>query len=139
MASPFIVSLATGFSITSFTGAQAGELGQTFTNPSFAASYTSGATAATITNTDSVDSPHTLTTPFTAGTLTGSFHHSTTTTTTFTLNATNGVSSPTATVVFSCGERIFAGLGGPRGFVHGHGKRHQRRTEHHRTYSPAQD
>ena len=51
--------------ITSFTGSQSGELGQNFVNPSFAAAYAGSPTSANITNTDSIDSPHTLTTPFT--------------------------------------------------------------------------
>jgi len=109
--SPFTYSLTTGFAISSFSGGQAGELGQSFTNPSFAATYSSTPTGATITNTDSVDSPYTLSSPYTAATLTGTFSHSTTTTTTFTLTANYGVISPTATQTFTWSERIFSGVG----------------------------
>lgn len=111
LTNPYVISTSTGFGIASFTGAQSGELGQTYTNPSFAVTYSGTPTGASITNTDSVDSPYTLTTPFTSANLTGSFSHSTTHTTTFTLTATNGVTSPTATLNFTWNERIFAGVG----------------------------
>lgn len=111
LANPFTYSLTAGFTITSFTGALSGELGQSFVNPSFAATYSSTPTAANITNTDSINSPHTLTTPFTSATLSGTFIHTGPATTTFTLNATNGVTSPTATLTFTWAERIFAGIG----------------------------
>jgi hypothetical protein len=113
LSNPYVISLVIGFAINSFTGSQSGELGQQFVNPSFAASYSSTPTAASITNTDSIDSPFTLTTPFTSATLTGTFTHSAPATTTFTLNATNGSSNPTATLTFSWGERIFGGVGAP--------------------------
>lgn len=111
LANPYVISTFAGFSIISFTGGQAGELGQAFVNPTFAAAYGGTPISANITNTDAIDSPHGLTTPFTAATLTGSFAHSTTATTTFTLHATNGVLSPTATQAFTWAERIFAGIG----------------------------
>ena len=66
---PYIISLATGFSISSFTGGQMGEIGQSFVNPSFAATYSGTPTSANITNTDSIDSPFNLTSPFTSATL----------------------------------------------------------------------
>lgn len=111
VSNPFTYALSTGFVILSFTGAQAGELGQTYTNPTFGATYSTTPSSANITNTDGINSPHTLTTPFTSGTLSGSFTHATVTTTTFTLTASNGVTSPTATVTFTWNPRIFAGLG----------------------------
>lgn len=111
LTNPYVISTSTGFGIASFTGGQSGEFGQTYTNPTFAVSYSGTPTGATLTNTDSVDSPYTLTTPFTSANLTGSFSHSTTHTTTFTLTATNGVSSPTATQTFTWNERIFSGVG----------------------------
>lgn len=111
VSNPYVISLAAGFGIASFTGGKAGELGQTFTNPSFAVSYSGTPTGATLTNTDNVDSPFHLLTPFTSAPLVGSFTHGTTATTTFTLTATNGVTSPTATQTFTWSERIFGGVG----------------------------
>lgn len=97
--------------IASFTGGAAEELGFSVVNPAFAASYTGTPTSANITNTDSVDSPHNLTTPFTAATLAGTFVHTTVATTTFTLHATDGTTSPTATQTITWAERIFGGIG----------------------------
>lgn len=108
---PYIISTASAFSIVSFTGGQSGELGQSFVNPSFGASYTGTPISANITNTDGLNSPHALSTPFTAGSLSATFVHTATATTTFTLTASNGVISPTATVTFTWAERIFGGVG----------------------------
>lgn len=108
---PFVYSTTTGFSIASFTGGQSGEIGEQFINPSFAAAYSDTPTGASITNTDSINSPFALTTPFTSASITGTFSHSTTATTTFTLTATNGVTSPTATQTITWKERIFGGVG----------------------------
>jgi hypothetical protein len=116
LSNPYIISTATGFGITSFTGSIAGELGQVFTNPAFAATYSGTPTAANITNTDDVNSPFSLTTPFTAAVITGTFEQADFTqenpkTTTFTLTATNGVTAQIATATITWRERIFAGLG----------------------------
>jgi hypothetical protein len=111
LTNPYVVSLATGFTITSFTGGQAGELGQSFVNPSFAATYSSSPTSASITNTDNINSPHALSTPFTSATLSGTFVHTSSGSTVFTLTASNGVTQSTATQLFTWAERIFAGLG----------------------------
>lgn len=104
------ISLATAFTITSFTGGQAGELGQSFTNPTFNATYSATPSSANITNTDSIDSPLALTTPFTSGTIVGTFTHTTVTTTTFTLTAM-GASTQTATQTITWNPRIFGGVG----------------------------
>jgi len=97
--------------ITSFTGGQAGEIGQSFVNPAFSATYSGTPTGANITNTDSIDSPHALTTPFTSATLAGTFTHTSIATTTFTLHATDGTNNPTATQTFTWQPRIFNGTG----------------------------
>lgn len=106
------ITTAVPFSIASFTGAQAGELGQSFVNPAFAATYSATPASAQIANTDGIDSPHVLTTPFTSATLSGTFSHSSIATTTFTLSATQGTTQ-TATQSFTWQPRIFAGLGAP--------------------------
>jgi hypothetical protein len=111
LTNPFVYALSTAFAILSFAGGQSGELGQSFVNPSFTASYSGTPTSANITNTDGVDSPFNLTTPFTSATLAGTLTHATAATVIFTLTATNGVSSPTRTLTFTWQERIFAGVG----------------------------
>lgn len=113
LSDPYVISTSTGFNIASFTsGAIVNvELGASIVNPSFACSYVGTPTSADITNTDSIDSPHNLTSPFLAVTLSGTFTHNATTTVTFTLHATNGVTSPTASVSATWLERIFGGVG----------------------------
>lgn len=101
-----------GFTITSFAGGSSVEVGATVTNPAFTASYSSTPTSASITNTDAIGSPLTLTTPFTSGTVTGAFTHTTTTSTTFTLNATQGVTKTTTSAI-NWQPRTFAGAGTP--------------------------
>lgn len=113
LTNPYVISTTVGFGISSFTGGQSGELGQSFINPNFAASYSSSPTSANITNTDSINSPFNLTTPFTSASITGTFSHSTPAATTFTLHATNGVTSATATQAITWDERIFGGVGAP--------------------------
>lgn len=98
------------FAISSFSGGQAGELGQVFTNPVFTAIYTATPASASITNTDGISSPTNLTSPFTSATITGSFTHSVTATTTFTLTATQGP-TVTATQAITWNPRIFGGVG----------------------------
>jgi hypothetical protein len=105
------ISLTTPLVINSFSGcAGALELGATQSNPAFTASYSVTPSSANITNTDGINSPFALTTPFTSGTVTGSFTHSTVTTTTFTLTAI-GSSTQTATCTDTWSPRIFSGLG----------------------------
>lgn len=99
-----------GFTISSFGGGSTVEVGATVTNPAFTASYSSTPVSANITNTDGIGSPLTLTTPFTSGTVTGAFIHTTATSTTFTLNATQGVTK-TATTAINWQPRTFAGVG----------------------------
>jgi|SRR6185437_9496177 len=111
VANPYVVSVSTAFGILTFTGGQAGEIGQSFTNPSFAATYSGTPTSANVTNTDGIDSPLNLTAPYTSAAVIGTFHHTAAATVTFTLTATNGVSSPTATQTLTWQERIFGGVG----------------------------
>jgi hypothetical protein len=105
------LSLSTTFAITSFTGCSGAlELGQTVTNPTCSATYSGTPTSASITNTDSISSPLVLASPFTSGTIVGSFYHTTITTTTVQLTAT-GSSTQTANQTYTWNPRIFGGLG----------------------------
>jgi hypothetical protein len=108
--STITVSLATAFSITSFTGGSTVELGYSVVNPSFAATYSVTPASANITNTESISSPTNLVTPFTSGTITGTFVHTSVETTTFTLAATQGTTQ-TATQTISWQPSIFGGAG----------------------------
>ena len=98
------------FTINSFSGGQAGELGQSFVNPVFSATYSATPTSANITNTDSINSPFTLITPFISATITGTFMHTSTAATVFTLNATQS-SSQTATQTITWNPAVFGGVG----------------------------
>jgi hypothetical protein len=101
----------TPFSISSFTGCNGTvELGFHVVNPVCTATYTVTPASAAITNTDGISSPTNLSTPFTSGTITGSFSHNAITTTTFTLTAI-GSSTQTATQAYQWQPRIFGGLG----------------------------
>lgn len=105
------VGLTGSFTITSFTGCGGSfELGFSNTNPVCSATYSSTPASANITNTENIDSPLTLTTPFTSGTIVGTFTHSTVTTTTVTLAAI-GSSTQTATQTMTWNPRIFGGIG----------------------------
>lgn len=105
------IYLNSSFSINSFTGCSGSlELGQSVTNPTCSATYTGTPTSASISNTDSIDSPLNLSSPYTSGTIVGTFTHSTVTTTTVTLTAI-GISTQTATQAYTWNPRIFAGLG----------------------------
>jgi hypothetical protein len=109
--SPSFCPTAPSFTINSFTGCSGAlELGQTVTNPTCNSTYSLTPTSASITNTDAVDSPLVLTSPFTSGTIVGSFAHSSITTTTITLTAING-STQTATQAYTWNPRIFGGVG----------------------------
>lgn len=98
-----------GFSIAGFAGGSTVEVGATVTNPAFTASYSSTPTSAAITNTDGIDSPLALTTPFTAGTVVGAFTHAALAVVTFTLTAIKGVTK-TATQAINFFPRSFAGV-----------------------------
>lgn len=107
------ITIASGasFSITSFAGCSGSlELGQTVTNPTCTATYSATPSSATITNSDSIDSPLSLVTPFTSGTIIGSFSHSTVTTTTVQLTAV-GSTTQTANQQYTWNPRIFGGVG----------------------------
>ena len=99
-----------GFTIATFSGGSVTELGSTITNPTFTATYSSTPTSAFITNTDAIDSPLTLITPFTSGTVVGSFSHNFVTSVTFTLQAVL-TSTQHATQTISFEGRDFGGLG----------------------------
>jgi hypothetical protein len=103
--------IAAGFSISSFSGGSTIETGGTVTNPAFTASYSSEPESASITNTDGIDSPLTLTAPFTSGTVTGTFSHSTPVNVVFTLSA-DGPPTKTATQTIAFEDRGFGGVGG---------------------------
>jgi hypothetical protein len=112
--SPYVISVYTpppSLTITSFTGGQTLEIGASVANPTFAASYSATPTSASIANTDGIGSPATCTTPFTSCVVSGTFSHNTNATTTFTLTASNGTSSPTATQQFQWLTRTFGGVG----------------------------
>jgi len=100
------------FAITSFTGGSAVEIGATVTNPTFTASYSTPATSAEITNSDGIDSPLVLTTPFTSGTVVGSFSHNTQTDVAFTLTAV-AATTQVATQYISFEPRQFGGVAAP--------------------------
>ena len=100
--------IGAGFSITGFSGGSTVEIGQSVTNPAFTASYSATPSSAQITNTDSIDSPLTLSSPYTSGTVVGTFSHSSQTSTTFTLTAV-GSSTRTATQAISWLPRVWYG------------------------------
>lgn len=102
--------IAAGFSITSFTGGSTVEVGASVVNPAFAAAYSSLPLSAQITNTDGTDSPHVLVTPFTAGTVLGTFHKTAQATVSFTLTAVGGATK-TATQAIAFLPRDFGGVG----------------------------
>lgn len=98
------------FAISSFTGSQTVEIGATVNNPSFAASYTVTPSSANITNTDGIDSPHALSSPFTSATISGNFTKTTQTSLPFTLTAI-GPTTKTATQNITWSPRVFGGVG----------------------------
>jgi hypothetical protein len=107
--STITISTATAFGINSFAGCGGSlELGASVTNPTCSATYTTTPSTAVITNTDGVDSPLVLTTPFTSGTIAGTFTHSAVHTTTVTLTANT---TYTATQTYTWNPRIFGGVG----------------------------
>ena len=104
------ISLGTAFAISSFTGGSTVEVGASVANPTFAATYTATPASANITNTEGVDSPLVLTSPFTSGTVTGTFTHTAPETTIFTLSATQGATL-TAAQNINWEWAIFGGVG----------------------------
>jgi hypothetical protein len=100
-----------GFSINSFSGGSTVEIGATVSNPAFTASYSHTPNSAQITNTDGIDSPLVLSSPYTSGTVVGSFHHTSQATVSFTLSATY-TSTKTAGASINFYPRMFAGVGG---------------------------
>ena len=100
------------FAIDSFTGGSTVEIGATVTNPVFAATYSSLPVSAEITNTDGIDSPLVLTTPFTAGTVVGAFTSSVEANVTFTLTAV-AATTKTATQTIFFAPRMFGGVAAP--------------------------
>ena len=101
--------LGPAFAITGFSGGSTVEIGATVTNPAFTASYSSLPASAHITNTDGIDSPLALTTPFTAGTVVGAFTSGVEADVTFTLTAV-GATTQTATQAIAFEPRMFAGV-----------------------------
>ena len=104
--------IAAGFGITAFgcVSCITVEIGASTTNPAFTASYSSIPLSASITNTASIDSPHTLSTPFTSGTVSGTFAKSTQSSVTFTLTAI-GATTKTSTQTINWYPRSFGGVG----------------------------
>lgn len=105
-----------GFTINSFGSSQTVEIGFHITAPVLTASYNATPASATITNTDGLTSPITLSSPYTSS---GSLYNSTTFTggnvyhtTTFTLQATSvGGVIKNATLQYVWEPRMFAGTG----------------------------
>jgi hypothetical protein len=111
VANTITISTNVDFAITSFGGcAGTVELGTSIVNPSFTASYSTPPASASITNTEGIGSPLTLTTPFTSGSVIGTFVHTSVETTTFMLSATQG-STQTASCSDVWKPAIFGGVG----------------------------
>lgn len=108
-----VISADIPLTISSFAGGAVVELGTSVVNPAFTAAYSALPTSAQITNDDGIGSPLVLTTPFTAGTVLGTFVHTAIHTTNFTLTAVKGASSPTAVQPFKWAPAIFGGVGTP--------------------------
>jgi hypothetical protein len=104
--------IGAGFTINGFSGGSTVEIGATVTNPAFTASYSHTPNSAQITNTDGIDSPLVLSSPYTSGTVVGSFDHNSQATVTFTLTAIY-TSTKTATSPINWYPRSFAGVGAP--------------------------
>ena len=102
--------LTPAFAINSFSGGQTVEIGASVVNPAFTASYSYTPNTAAITNTDNISSPTNLISPFTSGTVAGTFFKTTQTSTTFTLTAT-AATTKTATQTIAWSPRVFGGVG----------------------------
>jgi hypothetical protein len=104
--------LTPAFAITSFQSLQTVEIGQTVTNPSFTAAYSFTPASAQVSNTDGINSPTTLMSPFTSVVTPGSFVKTVQATTTFTLSATSSTGiNKTANQTVNWFPRSFGGLG----------------------------
>ncbi len=104
------ISATGNFTITSFTGGSTVELGTSIVNPVFTAAYSFTPASASITNTAGIGSPLVLSSPFTTGTVGGTFSYTTPTTVTFTLSAIQGTTQ-TATQAINWQPAIFGGVG----------------------------
>lgn len=102
--------LTPAFAINSFTGGQTVEIGAGVVNPAFTASYSYTPNSAAITNTDGVSSPTNLSTPFTSGTVSGTFTKTSQTCTTFTLTAI-AATTKSGTQQLCWSPRVFGGVG----------------------------
>ena len=100
-----------GFSISCFSvSGGTVEVGANITNPTVSSSYSATPASAHVANTDSIDSPLTLTSPFTTGTIVGTFTHAAAATVTFTLTAVStGSVTKTATASETWEFRTCAG------------------------------
>jgi hypothetical protein len=104
------IGQGTAFSITNFSGGSTVELGTSVVNPTFSAAYSTMPASASITNTENIGSPAVLTSPFTSGTVIGTFAHGAIANTTFTLTAIQG-STQVATQSINWQPAIFSGVG----------------------------
>jgi hypothetical protein len=103
-----------GFTIESFTVTGGTlEVGASVTNPIVSASYNQVPVSASVTNTDGIDSPLTLLSPFTSGTIVGTFTSAVPASVNATLTATNAAAVvKNATITFlTFAYRTFAGVG----------------------------
>jgi hypothetical protein len=103
-----------GFNIIYFSGGGIYECGDTAANPSFSADYTGIPTSASITNTDNINSPLILISPYNSGTVLGNFSHSgVNSSVVFTLSANRGSVNRSASSTITFEARSFGGIGGP--------------------------
>src|SRR5208337_3049250 len=103
-----------GFTIESFTVTGGTlEVGASVTNPAVTASYNQVPVSANVTNTDGTDSPLTLVSPFTSGTIVGTFTSAVPASVNATLTATNAAAvTKVSTITFlTFAYRTFAGVG----------------------------
>lgn len=100
------------FSITGFSGGSTVEIGVTVTNPTFSASYSSAPSSAEITNTLGLNSPLPLVSPYTSGTVAGSFHQVNQSSISFTLTAV-AATTQSAGQSISFLPRMYGGVGAP--------------------------
>jgi hypothetical protein len=101
-----------GFSIDSFSvSGGTVEVGAAITNPTVSASYSATPASASVTNTAGIDSPLALTTPFTSGTIVGSFSLDAPGSISATLTAvsTGGVTRTAGATVLTAEFATFAG------------------------------
>lgn len=100
------------FAVTGFSGGQTVEIGSLIVDPTFGFSYTATPDSATLTNSDGVDSPYDLNSPYDSATLTGDFEQDSQASTTFTITASKaGSSDASANQYFTWLPRQFCGVG----------------------------